>query len=408
MKALWLLCAAALVAGNQEPAANVNSRYTVESVEIRPPDKFKVSDTLAGEMRKLIGVKFDHEVLERLGRRIRRELKMRVVSMKVTKGTQPDHVKVFYEPSERGQNTDVVQPRFIYHAKQNFTFGADATWRHSGHNFSGGILTDNDELIERYSGVRGGYERSGLAANHLAIKFDLETWRAQWSGATRAALDTSPEVPGIYRTRFHFRPAATVTIVKPLTVTAGISFQSFETQFPAARTENSTAAFGTLRFRGEWEPSPVHHHKLDAGYNLRAATRTLDSDFVYTRHFWDIQYTYKGAHDTLIAAGMAGSIYGRAPLFERFVLGNSRTLRGWNKYDLDPLGGDRMGHGSLDYRYRWFRAVYDVGSTWRRGQQAQVRQSIAAGLGEDSFWALVAFPIREGRADPIFMIGLNF
>ena len=38
----------------------------------------------------------------------------------------------------------------------------------------------------------------------------------------------------------------------------------------------------------------------------------------------------------------AGFITGRAPLFERFVLGNGTTLRGWNKFQLDPLGGSRM------------------------------------------------------------------
>ena len=34
---------------------------------------------------------------------------------------------------------------------------------------------------------------------------------------------------------------------------------------------------------------------------------------------------------------MAGVLTGTAPLFERFSLGNTTTLRGWNKYDLAPL-----------------------------------------------------------------------
>ena len=40
---------------------------------------------------------------------------------------------------------------------------------------------------------------------------------------------------------------------------------------------------------------------------------------------------------------------GRAPLFERFTLGDSRTLRGWSKFDVAPVGGSRVAHGSLEY-----------------------------------------------------------
>ncbi len=409
IRVFTLLATAGLAAGNQEPAANVNSRYTVESVEIAPEGKYRVSDSLAGAMRALIGSKFNHESVEKLARRIRRELRARVVAMKVAKGNQPEHVRVIYEPSFRKGNSEVVLPRFVYHARQNFTFGADANFRpEEGHTLRFGILTDNDELIERYSGIRGGYERSGLAGDRLAVCFDIESWRAQWNGATRATLDRTPEVPGIYRWRFHFRPAMTVTPVDGLTLSGGISVQRFETQFPTTRTESSTAAIGSIRFERQWEPSPLHRHGFEAGYWVRSATRALESDFVYTRHLFDARYRYSGRRDELILSAVGGTIYGRAPLFERFALGNSRTLRGWNKIDVNPMGGDRMAHGSIDYRFHWFRAVYDVGSAWNRGQTARVRQSIAPGIGKDGMWLLVAFPIREGRADPIFMTGINF
>ena len=38
-------------------------------------------------------------------------------------------------------------------------------------------------------------------------------------------------------------------------------------------------------------------------------------------------------HNTFIASGSFGRITGSAPLFERFTLGDSTFLRGWNKYD---------------------------------------------------------------------------
>ena len=75
---------------------------------------------------------------------------------------------------------------------------------------------------------------------------------------------------------------------------------------------------------------------------------------------------------------------GRAPLFERFVLGNASTLRGWNKFDLDPLGGDRAVHGSIDYRYRFVTVFYDTGVLWNGSvstgeNMAQVSVSVRKG-----------------------------
>ena len=50
-------------------------------------------------------------------------------------------------------------------------------------------------------------------------------------------------------------------------------------------------------------------------------------------------------------------------------------LRGWNKYDLDPLGGSRVAHNSLDYRYGIFEAFYDAGAIWDPGQDIVARHS---------------------------------
>ena len=61
---------------------------------------------------------------------------------------------------------------------------------------------------------------------------------------------------------------------------------------------------------------------------------------------------------------MAGHICGTAPLFERFTLGDSTTLRGWNKYEVAPAGGDSMFHVSGEYRYRGLAIFTDVGSVW--------------------------------------------
>ena len=76
---------------------------------------------------------------------------------------------------------------------------------------------------------------------------------------------------------------------------------------------------------------------------------------------------------------MAGGITGTAPLFERFTLGDSMTLRGWDKYDIAPAGGDRMFHTSIEYRYTGVALFLDAGSVWDAGTERKVRVSTGFG-----------------------------
>ena len=131
-------------------------------------------------------------------------------------------------------------------------------------------------------------------------------------------------------------------------------------------------------------------------------------DFGYARHRWNLGYTFSRDKNTVLVTFIGGLIAGRAPLYERYVLGNSSTLRGWNRYDIDPVGGSRMAHGSVEYRYRYFQIFYDVGAVWDRGQDATPRNSMGVGLRKDGFSLAVAFPLKDGRADPVFMAGMNF
>jgi outer membrane protein assembly factor BamA len=156
------------------------------------------------------------------------------------------------------------------------------------------------------------------------------------------------------------------------------------------------------------EGSNVLKQVLDAGYSLRAATKILGSDFAYARHHWNVGYTFTRDHNTVLVTFVGGVIAGQAPLFERYVLGNSSTLRGWNKYDIDPLGGSRMAHGSVEYRYRYFQIFYDAGAVWDRGEAISPHCSAGVGLRKDGFSVAVAFPIKDGRVEPVLIAGMNF
>ena len=134
----------------------------------------------------------------------------------------------------------------------------------------------------------------------------------------------------------------------------------------------------------------------------------LASDFVYGRHHWGLRYELTHGKHMVTDDVSMGVLTGRAPLFERYYLGNSTTLRGWNKYEIDPLGGNRMVHNSVEYRYGVFQIFYDAGAVWDSGQPAVVRHSIGTGLRQGPLFVAVAFPVREGHVDPIFMVGMNY
>jgi len=103
-----------------------------------------------------------------------------------------------------------------------------------------------------------------------------------------------------------------------------------------------------------------------------------------------------------------GLLTGNAPLFERFVLGNSWSLRGWNKNDIDPIGGNRMLNNSVEYRYGALEVFYDTGAVWNSGTAATTRNSVGTGIREGLFTLAVAFPLKDGRTDPVFMLGMNY
>ena len=415
MKSVWIGClvwSSLLVAGGrQEPEANVNSRYTVESVELSGTSESNISTGLRKDISRLIGEKLSSASLDDLARRIRRELHVRAVTHHVTRGDTPEHVKVVFEVKGRPRSYEVSIPKFLYHAKQGWSAAAEGTVQVDQHRFTAGVGSDGDELPERFAGFNVRYEDRHLGTDRLRFSFLAEGYHEQWNRATHLAAGedlafarTSPT----YRSRANFEPTATLVLAGPLTLTVGAGFQHLETELTAARTEAAHALITTLRYHRRMEDSGSAQQELDAGYSLRAATKFLASDYAYTRHRLSVRYSVNWGRHTLLEDAMAGFIAGRAPLFERFVLGTSSTLRGWNKFDVDPLGGDRMVHNTVEYHYRLFEAFCDTGAVWTQGQTAVARHSVGAGLRHDGIHLAVAFPMREGRVEPVFMLGMNY
>ncbi len=390
---------------------NVNSRYTVESVQVLGVRSVRMSTALRGDLDKVVGAKLDHSALERLAARIKKELFVSDVAIKISRGIEMDHVIVDFEVTRsHEQDFDLNVAKFMYDSREGWTGDGSATTNLKGNALTFDVLSDSNSLIERFSGIRAKFERKNVLTDRLGFRFEFESYHEQWNPATLAAAPPSM----IYRNRDAFTPEVTVAIAPPVDLDLGVSFARFRPSSPdeaglAAKTESSNAVVSTLRYHRRWgSEHDVHEQSLAGYYSFRTGVGFLGTDQSYPRHFAHLSYVFRHARSFVETTFLAGRITGNPPLFERFELGDSTTLRGWSKFDLDPLGGSRVIHGSIDYRYRFFQLFYDSGAIWDRVQDRDAKQSVGTGFKVERFQLAVAFPVRGGHAEPILYAGLNF
>jgi hypothetical protein len=398
---------------------NINSRYTIESINFVGPREYKLSTVVLEEIRRLVGAKVSTEALDGLARRIRGELRAHDVTFKLTRGAQAESVRVLIQVDRAGGSFDASVPALSYNSALGFTGTGQLSSTIGPNAFTFRALRDADNLIERFSGVQAKYERTGLANGRISLGFEFDGYQDQYAPSTIAALgsDSRPSslAAGAYGSRLNYEPSATFVLAAPLTLTVGLSFEQLNNLPSAARSESANAVINTLRYHQRWAETGASTQELDVGYSLRAATTLLGTDLAYTRHVAHLKYNYSSRVQSVEVTVIAGAIYGQAPLFERFALGDSTLLRGWNKYDLDPLGGNRLAYGSVTYGYHIMRVFYDTGSVWDQGKPMELKESagigVSSGLGvleKGAFLLAVAFPLRDGHVTPVLIAGMNF
>jgi len=401
---LALVALAALLAFGQDLEANVNERYTVENVEVSGVDVAGLSHNLRQQIHALIGQKFSQQRLDEVSRLINKALPGHSVAVRISRGQLPEHIRVIFEIRSHEERFDLAAPTALYASDGGWNGEVDATVQSHANFVTVGLVSDGDTLAERYTGVRARYENRQIADGRLRLVLGFEDFHESWNPATTQAAGSNAE---LYRARRDVEPVATVALARSLKVSFGLSFEQLQPQLLAAHSETSNAVITTLRYDRLLEGTGSSQQRVEAGYSLRAATTSLASDFDYTRHTFDFRYTlWHGAH-RISTHLTAGAIRGAAPLFERFVLGTSTTLRGWNKYDLAPLGANRVVHNSVEYRYRFVEAFYDTGAVWNAGEHAPIHHSLGGGVRLGDLALLVAFPMRNGRPEPVFIAGLN-
>jgi hypothetical protein len=422
MRYPWLGClflGSLLFAGTQD-SDNVNTRYKVETVivsgngwttDFASESNEKLSSSLRKRISGLIGGALNPSALDDIATRLRRELDATTVTRHVTTGDTPACVKVVFEVEDKGSRFDLSVHKFLWDGKEGGSGALEGTAKVGHNSLAVGLVTDGDELVERYTGLTARYENTSLGSDRVHLQLELDSFHDQWRvmfDQVGSGFTPVPAPAETYRTRQDFEPAVTFVIAEPLTLTVGASFERLQNQYPGLHADAADAATASLRFHEQFEESD-YVQNVEAAYSLRAAMPALGSDFGYTRHRWNFRYRMNHGRHVVTDDATAGILTGDAPLFERFVLGNSSTLRGWNKFDLDPTGGNRMVHNSVDYRYGCFEAFYDAGAIWDSGVESAVaRQGVGVGLRQGWLSVAVAFPVRHGRADPIFMMGMNY
>jgi hypothetical protein len=205
-------------------------------------------------------------------------------------------------------------------------------------------------------------------------------------------------------------PLLKFAVTQQLSVGGGVRITELDPlpDVPGLESQMANAAIGSVNFSQRSRPDSRLRHDIEAAFTVRAGTSALESDLVYERYLGEAQYLFRRSHHEVRVSGMAGRIDGDAPLFERFSLGDSQTLRGWDKYDLAPTGGNRMFHSSLEYTYRSMGMFVDVGSVWDELVPRRVRVSTGVTFTPGAAFFTVGFPVNTDEFGAVFTMGVRF
>lgn len=398
----------------EEQQANINARYVVEDVEIRGVPENAITPEMRADLQALTGKPLDAELAERLATRLSSSFPDYGVERRTGRGSQPGQIRVVFQLTRTEQSRwlrfEPLEANLLYHSDQGW--GSKLPLTMSGGDFQvvpHFAIDVGDDLIEEYSGFGLRFESRKLGTERLGVFFDWSTFDQTWRDRTLAALPAYPLVPPPYRNRMTVTPLVKFAVTPQLSVAAGVSITELDAlDESSSASQMANAAIGSLRFNRRWNRTSGMQHDLAAAFTVRAGSDALESDLVYERYVGEADYGFRSGPHRLFVSAMFGSLTGDAPLFERFSLGDSRTLRGWNKYDIAPAGADRMFHATVEYRRRGLTLFLDSGSVWDADTDKKVRFSAGFGYTPGPVFFTVGFPLNTDEFRAVFTMGLRF
>ena len=399
---------------------NINSRYVVESVEIRGVPNRDLDPMLRTDLYALAGRPLDSDEADRLETRMRDALHGYDVQRRTTRGSVPGTIRVIFTAARaewaQWLRFEPIEANALFHSDQGW--GANFPISMGGRDFhvTPVFAVDiGDELIEEYSGFALRFESLKLGTERLGLFFEWSNFDSSWRTPTFAALTFDPRIPPPYRNRMNVTPVLKFAITPQLTLGGGVSITELDPllELPegllgAPDGQMANAAVGSLSFARRSPPGSRPRHDVEAAIAVHAGMSELESDLVYERYLGHAGYSTRFANHRLRVSGMAGRIDGSAPLFERFSLGDSRTLRGWNKYDIAPAGGDRMYHTSLEYEFYGMGWFLDTGAVWNAGREHRLRVSTGLNFTPGPVFFTLGFPLNTDEFRAVFTMGYRF
>lgn len=398
----------------QAAETNVNQKYLIESVslsgvELDQMESSKLPRSLRDRLKALVGARCDMASLEDIAAQIRRELHFRTVSERLLRGSSPDRIRVDFDAAGHDLSFDVSVPRLLYSSLDKASGEVDANFGLEGNKLTVGAVSNGDDLTERFSGLKAKFETTGFAADRLHASLTFEDYHDTWNTATQAAAAGSGL--DLYRARWNVAPQLTYAAAGALLVSAGMSFEQMRPATAATPGQSANAATLDVHYGRKIEGDTIQH-RIEGMYSLRLAAHALGSTYSYARHMISFRYEARSGRHVGGEEFTAGAILGQAPLFDRFAAGNSTTLQGWNRFQIDPLGGTRVVNNQVSYGYRigqgTVEGFYDTGAIWQPGVSAVVRHSVGIGYRQGIFVVATAFPLRDGRVEPMFIAAMTY
>jgi hypothetical protein len=393
--------------------ANINAKYIVEQVEINGIDDEALDAEMRADQLALKDKPLDSELAERLHARLQAAFTDYSVERQTRRGSQPGQITLVFElertEASRWLRFEPLEANVLYHSDQGW--GAKLPLNVNGSNFQVVpyfAIDVRDDLIEEYSGFGFRFESRKLGTERLGASFEWSSLDQTWIDETLFALQANPQLPALYRNRMAVTPLLKFAVTRRLTLGGGVNIAELDAlDETSSDGRMANAAIGQVRFDQQWRPANGAEHNLEAAFSARVGTGALQSDFEYERYLGYAGYVVRKDDHRVLVTGQLGGIAGDAPLFERFSLGDSRTLRGWNKYDIAPVGGDRMIYGSIEYRYSALGIFLDSGSVWDTGTDRRVRFSTGFGFTPGPLFVTVGFPLNTDEFGAVFAIGLR-
>jgi hypothetical protein len=100
--------------------------------------------------------------------------------------------------------------KFVYHSEQGWSGALDIPMGGRHHRVTAGFsFSNNDDLVEEYSGVRVAFESRKLATDRLGARIEIARFNNTWREPTLFALAADPTIPEPYRTRLTVEPSVT-------------------------------------------------------------------------------------------------------------------------------------------------------------------------------------------------------